>query len=78
MPIKHTCHWPGCPVEVPPVMWGCKKHWFTLPKLLRDQIWATYEPGQEITKIPSVEYLNAALAAQQWINERLPVGLFDV
>jgi len=25
---------------VPPKMWGCKKHWFKLPKSLRDKIWS--------------------------------------
>src|SRR3546814_12786916 len=54
---KHTCHWPGCGQIVPPAMWGCKKHWFTLPKDIRDGIWRTYKPGQEISKSPSAEYL---------------------
>ncbi|MGH8572085.1 MAG: hypothetical protein ACREX8_05860, partial [Gammaproteobacteria bacterium] len=50
----HTCHWPGCGKPVPPAMWGCREHWFRLPKLLRDEIWATYRPGQEIDKEPSL------------------------
>jgi len=64
---KHTCHWPGCQKPVPPAMWGCKGHWFSLPKHLRDRIWATYRRGQEITKSPSPEYIEAALAVQEWI-----------
>lgn len=63
----HTCHWPGCKRQVPPKMWGCKSHWFTLPKKLRDRIWASYVPGQEITKTPSREYVAAAHAVQEWI-----------
>jgi hypothetical protein len=39
--MSHTCHWPDCRKEVPPAMWGCKQHWFALPKPLRDRIWAT-------------------------------------
>jgi len=66
----HTCHWPGCAAAVPPAMWGCRKHWFTLPKALRDEIWRTYRPGQEITKTPSEAYLHAAHAVQAWIAER--------
>ena len=42
-------------------------HWYALPKRLRDKIWATYRPGQEITKTPSVEYLAAAREVQDWI-----------
>lgn len=66
----HTCHWPGCTKHVPPAMWGCKPHWFALPKRLRDRIWATYRPGQEITKDPSREYLAAADDVQHWILEQ--------
>lgn len=50
-------------------MWGCKKHWFMLPKHLRDLIWATYRPGQEITKDPSQEYINAAKLVRDWITK---------
>ena len=47
-------------------MWGCKPHWFTLPKPLRDRIWATYRAGQEITKTPSDAYLKAAEEVRLW------------
>lgn len=63
----HHCHWPGCKTQVPPAMWGCKKHWFRLPKKIRDRIWAAYEPGQEVTMTPSPDYLEAANAAEEWI-----------
>lgn len=66
---KHTCHWPRCEVVVPPAMWGCKKHWFTIPKRLRDKIWKTYVPGQEITKTPSAEYVQAAVEVREWISK---------
>lgn len=66
---KHHCHYPGCPRDVPPAMWGCKEHWFMLPLRLRARIWATYSPGQEINKTPSAEYLAAANEVQAWIAE---------
>ncbi len=66
---KHTCHWPGCGKKVPPAMWGCRPHWFSLPKNLRDRIWATYRPGQEITKTPSPAYMDAAKEVQAWIAQ---------
>jgi hypothetical protein len=68
--MSHTCHWPGCSRAVPPKMWGCRQHWFSLPKQLRDRIWANYVPGQEITKTPSVAYIEAARAVQDWITRR--------
>lgn len=71
---EHTCHWPGCGTPVPPRMWGCRHHWFQLPKSIRDRIWRAYVPGQEVTKTPSEEYLAAARAAQDWIKENRSRG----
>lgn len=68
--MTHTCHWPGCKTPVPPSMWGCKGHWFSLPKRLRDKIWATYRRGQEIDKRPSGTYIDAAKEVQAWISEQ--------
>lgn len=65
----HLCHWKGCTTEVAPKLWGCPKHWFRLPKVLRSRIWATYRAGQEITKDPSEAYLAAAADVDRWINE---------
>jgi hypothetical protein len=64
---KHHCHWPGCNTQVPPAMWGCKKHWFALPMNLRNKIWAAYVPGQEIDRTPSPAYIEAAKEVQDWI-----------
>lgn len=66
---KHHCHYPGCDKAVSPAMWGCKKHWFKLPMHLRNLIWRTYRPGQEISKNPSTEYIDAAKQVQAWIKE---------
>jgi hypothetical protein len=53
-------------------MWGCKRHWFMLPKHIRDEIWRTYRPGQEKDMDPSDDYMKAAQAAQDWILENYP------
>lgn len=71
MNLKHTCHWPGCKVEVPPAMWGCKPHWFKLPKRLRNRIWHTYIPGQEVRRDPSKEYLEVADEVREWCKEQI-------
>ena len=63
----HTCHWPGCEKNCPPAMWGCKEHWFKLPRSLRNKIWNAYRPGQEITKTPSAQYIEVALEVRKWI-----------
>lgn len=64
--MTHTCHWPTCKMAVPPKMWGCRHHWYTLPKWIRDQIWREYRPGQEVDKRPSEAYLAIADIAQTW------------
>jgi len=66
---SHHCHWPGCGKDVPPAVWGCKEHWFRLPKRLRDRIWATYRIGQEVSMSPSREYLDVATEVQEWVKE---------
>jgi hypothetical protein len=67
---KHHCHWPGCEEHVPPAMWGCKAHWYKLPKALRDRVWRTYQPGQEVDMTPSAAYLDVADEVQRWIREQ--------
>lgn len=66
---NHTCHWPGCTMPVPAAMWGCFTHWTRLPRSLQSKIWATYQPGQEISKTPSREYIDVALEVQEWIRK---------
>lgn len=71
---RHHCHWPDCGAQVPPAAWGCKRHWYMLPKALRDRIWDTYAVGQEVAKTPSPAYIAAARAAQDWIAENYPAS----
>ena len=61
--MKHLCHAVGCPVEVPPRLLMCFRHWRMVPKPLRDAVWAYYVPGQEVAKNPTLEYLKAASRA---------------
>ena len=70
---KHTCHWPGCNRQVPPAMWGCRRHWFMLPKYLRDKVWRAYRPGQEEGLVPvSQAYCAVAQEVQDWIKKNHP------
>ena len=71
----HHCHWPACNRQVPPAVWGCKPHWYALPKEIRTAIWRTFRPGQEVTQTPSREYIAAARAAQDWIAAQPQQGL---
>lgn len=68
---NHHCHWPGCEKQVPPALWGCREHWYKLPMKLRNMIWQTYVPGQEIKLNPSRRYLLVADIVQEWIRDFL-------
>jgi hypothetical protein len=65
----HTCHARGCAKSVPPRMLMCPQDWARVPRQLQAAVWATYRPGQEITKDPSPEYLEAATAAVNAVAE---------
>lgn len=56
-------------------MWGCKPHWFRLPKFLRDAIWLWYVPGQEFKKNPTKQYVEVARLTQVWIEMMEPAPL---
>lgn len=68
--MPHTCHAIGCDVPVPPRMLMCRRHWFMVPKALRDAVWDAYVVGQEVRKDPSDEWLDAAEAAIHAVAER--------
>lgn len=61
--MSHVCHAEGCNVPVRPSLLMCRRHWYMVPKPIRDWIWAAYRPGQEVTKDPSDEYMEAYRAA---------------
>lgn len=75
----HTCHAAACDAHVPPRMHMCKRHWFMVPKPLRDGLWAAYRPGQERRMNPSPEYLLAAARCVHAVavREGLPVEVIQ-
>lgn len=50
-------------------MWGCRNHWYSLPKALRDKVWRAYIPGQERTMTPTPAYVAVAREVEAWIKE---------
>lgn len=65
--VSHTCHWPGCAVQIPKAMAMCRSHWESLPKLIRARVWDAYEVGQEDhPELVSQQYLDAMSAARAW------------
>lgn len=68
--MAHICHATGCAVPVPPEMFMCKRHWFSLPRSMRAAIWNTYRPGQCDDWGITHEYAEAARAAVRFIAAR--------
>ena len=58
--MAHTCHALGCTKSVHPRYLMCPPHWRLVPKELQKAVWAAYEPGQEVRKDPTMEYIDIA------------------
>ena len=41
----HPCFATGCHIHVPTTLLMCRRHWYMVPKPLRDAIWQTYRDG---------------------------------
>lgn len=68
--MAHHCHATGCKTSVPPEMFMCRRHWFSLPPHMRREIWRTYRPGQCDDWRISHEYAEAARAAVRFVAAR--------
>ncbi len=66
----HHCHATGCKEPVPPEMFMCRRHWFSLPKTLRNRIWSTYRSGQCDDWNISKAYADAARESVHYIAKR--------
>lgn len=40
------CPIPGCGDQIDPSRLMCRRHWYMVPKEMRDQVWATWRSGQ--------------------------------
>lgn len=67
----HKCPWPDCRELVPVIHWGCKPHWFALPRRFRERIWKEYRRGQGVRRLPTLAYLAVAREVQAWIVEQI-------
>jgi hypothetical protein len=62
--MTHKCHAVGCTTACQPEHLMCRRHWFMVPKSLRDEVWRTYQPGQcDLEPHPSEDWHRAADAA---------------
>jgi hypothetical protein len=66
----HRCSWPGCERVVPRSMWGCRAHWYALPRDIRVAIGRAYRHGLDTDSHPTRTYVDAYRTALAWIAER--------
>ena len=68
---EHCCHLPDCEEVIAPKFLMCAKHWKLVPKELQQDVYRFYRAGQEKTKNPSKNYLQAARKAILAVEEKL-------
>ena len=64
------CPIPGCKVDVASDMFACKRHWFSLPKYIRDEIWASYRDGIRKRTHPTKRWRMAAHNAMEYLRDK--------
>jgi hypothetical protein len=45
-PQARSCPVPGCGSLIDPSRLMCRRHWYLVPKQLRDWVWATWRSGE--------------------------------
>lgn len=58
----HRCPAEGCDQKVPNTMAFCRRHWYAVPKPIRDEIWSSYAAGKAGT-VGHIELINRAAEA---------------
>ena len=57
------CPIPGCGGQIDPSRLMCRRHWYLVPKRLRDHVWATWRSGQGALGPEHEEAVRLAIAA---------------
>jgi hypothetical protein len=65
------CPVPGCGDQIDPSRLMCRRHWYQVPRALRNQVWATWRSGQGALSREHADAVRTAVAACQ---ERPPAA----
>lgn len=60
----HKCPGPDCTEQVDDKKLMCVRHWFRVPKVLRDNVWREYKAGPG-----SEDHMHAILAASKSLEK---------
>jgi hypothetical protein len=58
-----SCAIPGCARPIDPSRLMCRCHWYTVPKELRDRVWATWRSGQDAYSREHQDAVRQAISA---------------
>lgn len=61
-PVGH-CRVPRCNEQIDPSRLMCRRHWYRVPKPLRDQVWATWQSGRGTSSGEHQTAVHMAIAA---------------
>lgn len=68
-----TCPHPQCKKSKPKNQFACRDHWYSLPKGIRDEIWA----GWKDERLGTRWHNGAKAALEYWNNPTMPFGKFE-
>jgi hypothetical protein len=57
------CQVPCCGEQIDPSRLMCRRHWYRVPKQLRDQVWATWRSGRGTLSTEHQSAVHLAIAA---------------
>jgi hypothetical protein len=69
--LPRTSRWPvrcpvsGCREQIDPSRLMCRRHWYLVPKQIRDRVWATWRSGQGALSKEHLEAVRVAITACQ-------------
>ena len=73
-PAPHQCPVGGCQQDVRADRLMCRPHWYTVPKPLRDIVWATWRSGEAASSIEHMAAIRVAIAAVDEVEHLVPFG----
>jgi hypothetical protein len=59
------CPVPGCHDQIDASRLMCRRHWYLVPKQIRDRVWATWRSGQGALSKEHLETVRLAIVACQ-------------
>ncbi len=60
-----SCPVTGCGQQISPSRLMCRRHWYQIPRQLRDRVWATWRSGEGVL---SDEHCEAVLSAIAFLS----------